>query len=214
MIDRYGGGHLLIPISDQGGHSWGFFKKQLMWRNDSMQAGWIQDTLDVSERRLRRLIFPHPAWPEDFNRPQRLLVAETPWEVILLHSAGIENVVCLFECATDPVRLRTLLSFGRDFVCAFDAKGYRSAIAFRFVERLERETRQLFVMDVPSRGGLLRIATVGRARSGAGCDESGDPVSSIAGSMRSDREVHYGITVTAHFTDCDSCRFSHAGDHE
>ena len=157
LIDRYGGGHLLIPICDQAGHSWGFLKKRLMQGRNSMQTGWTQDTLPVSERLLRRLIFPHPAWPQNNNRHETLLIAETPWEVVTLHNVGIKNVVYLFDCATDPVRLRTLLSFGRDFVCAFDAKGYRSATAFHFVERLEREARQLSVMTVPSNGGLLGL---------------------------------------------------------
>jgi len=164
LIDRYGGGHLLIPICDQAGHSWGFMKRKLTSRQDSLQAGWTQDTLAVSERRLRRLIFPHPAWPQEFNRHQRVLITETPWEVVALHNAGIENAVYLFDCATDPIRLRTLLSVGQDFVCAFDAKGYRPATAFRFLERLERETRRLFVMDVPSRGGLLALLQSGRCQ--------------------------------------------------
>ncbi len=160
-IDRFGGGNLLIPICDSAGRSWGFMKQKIVSPDSSLLAGWTQDTLSVSPRRLRRLIFPHPAWPQDINRHQRLLVAETPWEVVALHNAGIENVVCLFECATDPVRLRTLLSFGRDFACAFDAKGGRPATAFRFVERLEGEMRQLFVMEVPSRGGLLALLQSG-----------------------------------------------------
>ncbi len=161
MVDRYGGGNLLIPIRDQSGHSWGFMKKPITSPQSSLSAEWTEDTLSVSERRLRRLIFPNPAWPEDFNRHQRLLVAETPWEVVALHNAGIENVVYLFDSATDPVRLRTLLSVGRDFVCAFDAKGDRSVTAFRFVERLEREARQLSVMTVPSKGGQISLLQSG-----------------------------------------------------
>lgn len=161
LIDRYGGGHLLIPIGDQAGRRWGFMKHRLTSEEDSLQTGWEQDTLAFSERRLRRLIFPPSAWPQDFARHKRLLIAETPWEVVALHNASIENVVYLFDSATDPVRLRTLLSFGQDFVCAFDHKGERSATAFRFVERLERESRQLFVMDVPSRGGLLALLQSG-----------------------------------------------------
>lgn len=161
MVDRYGGGNLLIPICDSAGHSWGFMKKPIVSPQSSLTAEWTQDTLAVSERRLRRLIFPHPAWPEDYNRHQRLLVAETPWEVVALRNAGIENAVYLFNCATDPVRLRTLLSVGRDFVCAVDAKGYRSVTAFRFVERLKYETRQLSVMTVPSKGGVLSLLQSG-----------------------------------------------------
>lgn len=157
LIDRFGGGNLLIPICDSAGHSWGFMKHKLTSWRDSLQTGWTQDTLSVSERRLRRLIFPHPAWPEDFNRPQRLLIAETPWEVVALRNAGIGNAVYLFDSAADPVRLRTLLSFGQDFVCAFDPKGYRPVTAFRFVERLEREARQLSVMTVPPKGGVLNL---------------------------------------------------------
>ena len=161
LVDRYGGGYLLIPICDHAGRSWGFMKRRFISRQDSLHAGWTQDTLVVSERRLRRLVFPAPAWPQDFNRHKRLLVAESPWQVVALHNAGIENVVYLFDSATDPVRLRTLLAFGQDFVCAFDAKGYRPATAFCFVERLERESRQLFVMTVPSKGGLLSLLQSG-----------------------------------------------------
>lgn len=157
LIDRYGGGNLLIPVCDSAGRSWGFMKKNLLPRPNSMQAGWTQDTLSVSERRLRRLIFPHPLWPQDFNRHKVLLVAETPWEVVALHNAGIENVVYLFDYATDPVRLRTLLSYGQDFLCSFDPKGYRPVTAFHFTEKLAREARQLSVMSVPSKGGLLGI---------------------------------------------------------
>jgi len=160
-VDRYGGGYLLIPICDHAGRNWGFMKHRLISGQDSLHAGWTQDTLAVSKRRLRRLIFPAPVWPQDYNRHKRLLVAESPWEVVALHNAGIENVVYLFDGATDPVRLRTLLSFGQDFVCAFDHKGERPATAFRFVERLERESRQLFVITVPSKGGLLSLLQSG-----------------------------------------------------
>lgn len=161
LIDRYGGGHLLIPICDQAGRSWGFMKNKLLPQINSLRAGWTQDTLAVSERRLRRLIFPHPAGPQDCNRHKRLLVAESPWEVVALHNAGIENVVYLFDSATDPVRLQALLASSHDFVCAFDYRGERPATAFRFVERLERESRQLFVMTVPSKGGLLSLLKSG-----------------------------------------------------
>lgn len=160
LIDRYGGGHLLIPICGQAGRSWGFMKNKLMSQH-SLQLGWTQDTLSLSERRLRRLIFPHPIWPQDFNRHKMLLIAETPWEVVALHNAGVENVVYLFDSATDPVRLRTLLSLGQDFLCSHDPKDYRPVTAFRFVERLEREARQLSVMAVPSKVGLLALLQSG-----------------------------------------------------
>lgn len=157
LVDRYGGGHLLIPIGDQAGRRWGFMKHRLTSGQDPLHAGWTQDTLAVSERRLRRLIFPAPAWPQDFARHKRLLIADTPWEVVALHDAGIDNVVYLFDGATDPVRLRTLLASGRDFVCCVDPKGQRPATALRAIERLEREARLLRVMSVPSRGSVLKL---------------------------------------------------------
>jgi hypothetical protein len=95
MVDRFGGGHLLIPICESAGRRWGFMKRKLTSPQGSLLAGWTQDTLSVSPRRLRRLIFPHPVWPPDFNRHQRLLIAETPWEVVALHNAGIGNAVYL-----------------------------------------------------------------------------------------------------------------------
>lgn len=161
FIDRYGGGQLLIPICDSAGCSWGFMKNKLTSRQGFLHVGWTQDTLSHSARRLRRLIFPHPTWPQDFDRHESLLVAETPWEVVALHNAGIENAVYLFDCATDPVRLRTLLSFGQEFVCCVDPKGYRPVTAFLFIERLEREAQQLRVMSVPSKGGLMLLLQSG-----------------------------------------------------
>lgn len=161
LVDRYGGGYLLIPICDHAGRNWGFMKRRLISGQDSLHAGWTQDTLAVSERRLRRLIFPPPAGPQDCSRHKRLLIAESPWEVVALRNAGIQNAVYLFDSATDPVRLRTLLASSHDFVCAFDCRGERPATAFRFVERLERESRQLFVMTVPSKGGLLSLLQSG-----------------------------------------------------
>ncbi len=161
MVDRFGGGHLLIPICESAGRCWGFMKRKLTSPQGSLLAGWTQDTLSVSPRRLRRLIFPHPARPPELSRHKRLLVAESPWEVVALHNAGIENAVYLYDCATDPVRLRTVLAFGQDFVCAFDHKGAKPATAFRFVEKLEREARQLYVMTVPFKGGLLSLLQSG-----------------------------------------------------
>ena len=161
QIDRFGGGHLLIPICDSAGRRWGFMKHRLTLGHGSLETGWRQDTLSISERRLRRLIFPHPVWPQDFNRHQRLLIAETPWEVVALHNAGIEKVAYLFDSATDFVRLRTLLASGQDFVCAFDHRGGRPVTAFGFLERFEREARQLYVMTVPSEGGLLSLLQSG-----------------------------------------------------
>ena len=89
------------------------------------------------------------------------MIAETPWEVVALHNVGIENVVYLFDSATDFVRLRTLLASGQDFVCAFDHRGERPVTAFGFLERFEREARQLYVMTVPSEGGLLSLLQSG-----------------------------------------------------
>jgi DNA primase len=160
LIDRHVGGHLLIPIRDSAGRSWGFMKNKHMSQH-SLQSGWMQDTLSISERRLRRLIFPHPTWPQDFDRHKMLLVAETPWEVVALHNAGIENVVYLLDCATDPVRMRTLLSFGQEILCCVDPKRHRPVTAFQFIERLEREARQLSVMSVPSQGVLMSLLRSG-----------------------------------------------------
>lgn len=213
MVDRYGGGNLLIPVRDRAGHSWGFLKKTLLSRQDSLWAGWTQDTLAVSERRLRRLIFPHPSWPQDLNQHKILVVAETPWEVVVLHNAGIENVVYLFDCATDPVRLRTLFSISHDFVCGFDPKGYRPVTAFRFVERLEREERRLFMMEVPSKGGLIALLQSGGRQAVQDAMTQAIPLPRWMGE-ECGGDVDQGMAVTAHFADRDPFRFAHAGHPE
>lgn len=78
VMDRYRGGNLLIPVCDFSGRSWGFFQKRLFPGSNNFEVGWSQSLLRVSERRLRRLLFPHPAWPRDFDRYERVLLARTP----------------------------------------------------------------------------------------------------------------------------------------
>ena len=71
--------------------------REIFSGNNDFEVGWSQSLLPVSERRLRRLIFPHPSWPRDFHRYETVLLAKTPWEVIALRNAGIENIVCMLE---------------------------------------------------------------------------------------------------------------------
>lgn len=78
LVDRYRGGNLLIPIRDSSGRSWGFFQKRLFSGINNLDRGWSQSLLRVSERGLRRLLFPHPAWPRDCDRYERVLLASTP----------------------------------------------------------------------------------------------------------------------------------------
>ena len=53
------------------------------------------------------------------------VIGQTPWEVIALRNAGIENVVCMLEgtMANDPIARRTLLAMTKTVVCGFDNEG-------------------------------------------------------------------------------------------
>jgi DNA primase len=78
LVDISAGGNLLIPIRDSLGRSWGFFERKLFLAGNNLNGEWIQRLVPVSERRRRRLLFPHPSWPEDFHRYRAVLLARTP----------------------------------------------------------------------------------------------------------------------------------------
>jgi DNA primase len=166
LVDLYAGGNLLIPIRDSSGRSWGFFEKKLFPTGNNLNGEWIQRLVPVSERRRRRLLFPHPSWPEDFRRYRSVLLGMTPWNVIALKNAGIENVVHMVEGSVphDPVTRRTLFGLSREVVCPFDSEGKGPRAAYELLDVHHTEASMVRLMRVPSDGGALGLlANGGRA---------------------------------------------------
>jgi DNA primase len=177
MVDRYRG-QLLIPVVDSRGRSWGFFQNRLFRGGDNshnFDEGWGQGFLRLSERRLRRLVFPHPSWPRDFHRYERLLLTRTPWEVIALQQAGIDCAVFMPDgpVANDPITRRTLLAMSKIIVCPFDAEGKGPAVAYELFELDGRESCAIRLMSVPVRGGIVgMLRTDGAAALQAAMNEA------------------------------------------
>ncbi len=165
IVDRYAGGNLLIPIRDAFGHSWGFFQKALDGGKTNFDAGWIQSTVPVSERRRRRLIFPQPSWPQDFRLYENVLLAKTPWEVVALGEAGIENVAYILESTSvhDPIPRRTLLALANNIVCPIDGEGNGPTAAYDLINALGGDSVRLRVVSVPSKWSVIQLLTSGGA---------------------------------------------------
>jgi hypothetical protein len=165
LVDRYRGGNLLIPVHDSSGRNWGFFQKRLFSDSNNFDTGWSQSLLRVSERRLRRLIVPHPTWPRDFDRYERLLLTRTPWDVIAQQEAGIDNVVYVPEgpMTHDPVTRRTLLALSKTIVCPFDSEGRGPAAAYEWLDAPSREPWAIRIMPVPTKGGIINMLETGGA---------------------------------------------------
>jgi DNA primase len=161
--DVYAGGNLLIPIRDSSGRSWGFFARKLLPAENNRTGGWIQSLVPVSERRRRRLLFPHPSWPEDFHRYHTVLLAETPWDVIVLKNAGIDNVVHMVEgpVSHDPVTRRTLFALSRHVVCPLDSEGKGPRAAYELLDVRHKEGDMVRLMRVPADGGVLGLLANG-----------------------------------------------------
>lgn len=83
---------MIIPIVDHEGHGYGFCTNRNMIDSDPSAADhWVQLASSFSERRLRRLIVPAPMWLQDLNKFEEIVITRTAWEVVVLHSIGIEN---------------------------------------------------------------------------------------------------------------------------
>ncbi|MEO5957282.1 MAG: CHC2 zinc finger domain-containing protein [Nitrospiraceae bacterium] len=85
---------MIIPIGDHEGNLCGFCTNRNMVDSDpSVADHWVQHTSSFSKRRLRRLILPAPMWPQDLTKSEEVVITRSAWEVVLLHSVGIENAV-------------------------------------------------------------------------------------------------------------------------
>jgi hypothetical protein len=95
-----------------------------------------------------------------------VLLAETPWDVIALKNAGIENVVYMLEGSVshDPVTRRTLFALSRHVICPFDSEGKGPRAAYELLDVHHEEADRVRLTRVPSDGGALGLlATGGRA---------------------------------------------------
>lgn len=158
--DRYAG--LLIPIADREGHLWGFFYDNgLFGLADTSAASWVQGTAIFSERRVRRLIVPAPMWPQDLAKFNEIVIATTAWEVVALHSIGIENAVCLVQSGQwlGPYAhaLRTACALGKTLIYPWSAAKHPSRGLEVIMAHVGHNYHRVKLLDLPSGYSLVEL---------------------------------------------------------
>ncbi|MEK7763465.1 MAG: hypothetical protein AAB433_17955 [Nitrospirota bacterium] len=145
---------ILIPIRDQQRRLCDFWLHPIFASLDEKDGsawpnygGSGQD--DHETRGYKRLLFPAPSWPQDFNRFDTVLLASSEWEVIALHNAGITNAVCQ---PRTPCRAgRSALALGRTMIVPWGPH-MRRASSVRHLLDMSRGLDDRFrVLVVPDR---------------------------------------------------------------
>ena len=157
VSDRFPG--VLIPIRDQKGRCFGFFDRSPSSPCNTAAPGlWIQRTNCTSDRRFRRLVLQAPSWPEDFNKFDEVLITQSPWEVIALHSAGIPNAVYLVGLA--PHMMQTARALAMIVIYPWEG-GHGSSYTAYSLEAIMREAgpeyQRVKLMVVPAKESLLEM---------------------------------------------------------
>lgn len=153
--DRYAG--MLIPIGDHDGNLWGSFQNENMIDHLSVaQDSWVQCTSSFSGRRLRRLILPAPMWPRDLNKFDEIVMVRTAWEVVALHSIGIENAVYLIPGAywLNSYAMRTALALAKTIIFPCDDS---SRALERIMEQVGPEYQRVKLLDLQDGDSLAEL---------------------------------------------------------
>ena len=155
--DRYTG--MLIPISDYEGNLWGFFQNENMIDHPSVaEDSWVQCISSFSERRLRRLILPAPMWPRDLNKFDAIVMARTAWEVVVLHSIGVENAVYLVRGVhwLSPYAMRTARALAKTIIYPWEDSSRRLEEIMEQVGHEYQRVKLLALSGGQSLTGLLQ----------------------------------------------------------
>ena len=156
--DRYAG--MLIPLTDHEGHLWGFCENERMVGSTPAAAEhWVQGTSSFSERRLRRLIFPVPMWSQDLNKFEEIVITRTAWEVVLLHSIGIENAVYIVQDwhRPSPYAIRTAFALAKTLIYPCRAEGDTSREIETIMEQVGSDYRRVKLLVLPEGRWLLEL---------------------------------------------------------
>ena len=153
--DRYAG--MLIPIGDHDGNLWGFFQNENMIDHPSVaEKSWVQSTSSFSERRLRRLILPAPMWPQDLNKFDEIVIVRTAWEVVALHSIGIENAIYLVPGGhwLSPYAMRTARTLAKTMIYPWEDSSRRLE---EIMEQAGHEYQRVKLLAFPSGKNLTEL---------------------------------------------------------
>jgi DNA primase len=148
--DRYAG--MLIPLGDHEGHLWGFCENERMvGSTPAAVEHWVQGTSSFSERRLRRLIMPAPMWPQDLSKFDEIVIARTAWEVVVLHSIGIENAVYIVQDwhRPSPYAMRTAFALAKTIIYPCRVEGDTSREIEAIMEQVGPDYRRVKLLSLP-----------------------------------------------------------------
>jgi len=153
---------MIIPIGDHAGHLYGFCTNRNMVDSDpSVADHWVQRTSSFSERRLRRLIVPAPRWPQDLNKFEEIVITRSVWEVVLLHSIGIENAVYIVrdwhQHRPNPYAMRTAFAVAKTLICPCPAEGNTSREIEIIMEQVGANYQRAKLLTLPEGRFLLEL---------------------------------------------------------
>ncbi len=91
-VDLHANDVFLLPLVDVDGHVWELQEEYLPSSRTRALDGWPNHG-PLCSSRFKRMVWPPPCWPRDFDRYESLLVTHRPLDALLLRQAGFENVV-------------------------------------------------------------------------------------------------------------------------
>ena len=143
---------MIIPIGDHEGNVYGFCMNRNMVDSDPLVADhWVQRTSSFSERRVRRLIVPAPMWPQNLNKFEEIVITRTAWEVVLLHSIGIDNAVYIVQDWNRPnlYAMRTVFALAKTLIYPCPAEGDTSRELETIMEQAGPEYQRVKLLALP-----------------------------------------------------------------
>lgn len=151
---------MIIPIGDHEGHLCGFCTNRNMVDSDpSVADHWVQSTPSFSKRRLRRLILPAPMWPQDLTKFEEIVITRSAWEVVLLHSVGIENAVYIVQDweRPNPYAMRTACALAKTILYPCRAEGDTSREIETIMEQVGPNYRRVKLFALPEGRSLTEL---------------------------------------------------------
>ena len=151
---------MIIPIGDHEGKLCGFCTNRNMVDSDPLVADhWVQSTSSFSGRRLRRLIVPAPMWPQDWTRFEEIVITRSAWEVVLLHSVGIENAIYIVQDwhRPNPYAMRTAFALAKTLIYPCRAEGDTSREIETIMEQVGPDYQRVKLLVLPEGRWLLEL---------------------------------------------------------
>lgn len=151
---------MIIPIGDHEGKLCGFCTNRNMVDSDpSVADHWVQRTFSFSERRVRRLIVPAPMWPQDLTKFEEIVITRSAWEVVLLHSVGIENAVYIVQDwnQPNPYAMRTAFALAKPLFYPCRAEGDTSREIETIMEQVGPNYRRVKLLVLPEGRCLMEL---------------------------------------------------------